>query len=69
MKKQKLRAEQKEFEDVKIKMAYDKGKMESMRRQVCVYHFAVSCLTFILFYFIICALPCCTLVQVWYDVM
>ena len=58
MKKQKLRAEQKEFEDVKIKMAYDKGKMESMRRQVCVYHFAVSCLAFILFYFILSYVPC-----------
>ena len=34
LKKQKLRAEQKEFEDVKAKMAYDKGKMDSMRRQV-----------------------------------
>ena len=53
MKKQKLRAEQKEFEDVKIKMAYDKGKMESMRRQVCVYHFAVSCLALPCLYFII----------------
>ena len=60
MKKQKLRAEQKEFEDVKIKMAYDKGKMESMRRQVCVYHFAVSCLALPLFYYILLHVPCPT---------
>ena len=38
LKKQKLRAEQKEFEDVKAKMAYDKGKMDSMRRQVLFYY-------------------------------
>ena len=34
MKKQRLRAEQQEFEDVKKTMAYDKAKMDSMRRQV-----------------------------------
>jgi hypothetical protein len=34
VKKQKALAEQREFEAVKAQMAYDKGKMESMRRQV-----------------------------------
>ena len=33
-KKQKIVAEQREFDAAKARMAYDKGKMDSMRRQV-----------------------------------